>query len=159
MTKMRMSYAIILVVLAVGMGHASAQMVGDAPAPSKMFSWPKAFFEAARQGWAESRGNFYECSQKLLEEKKVRRLSWREQSLFLAECRKEGAPVAAEGSSALSNVRAWTQQRWAAAKASWQNDRARFSECSKELREVSKLKRLSLHDERDFLYQCMDERP
>lgn len=159
MTKMRIAYAIIFVVLAIGMGQASAQVAGDAAVLSKTFSWPEAFFEAARQGWAESRGNFYECSQKLLEEKKVRHLSWREQSLFLAKCRNEGRLVAADGSSSLANVRAWTQQRWAAAKASWQNDRARFSECSKELREISKLKRLSLHDERDFLYQCMDERP
>ena len=159
MTKMRMSCAIILMALAVGMGHASAQMVSNATSPPKTLSWPEAFFEAARQGWVESRGNFYECSQKLREEKKVRRLSWREQSRFLAECRNEGGPILTDGGSALSNVRALTQQRWADVKAGWQNDRVKFSECSKELREISKLKRLSLHDERDFLYECMDERP
>ena len=159
MSNLRSYCAILLIVFAAGPDTASAQSALDAVAPASKMSWSDALFEAVRQGWIESRGNVYECSQRLREERKLRPFSWREQSQFLAKCRKEREPVASGRGSTFADVKIWTQGRWNALKAHWRQDRERFRQCSTELKEISKLNKLSLHDERDFLYQCMNEWP
>ncbi|MBI3699747.1 MAG: hypothetical protein HY242_04795 [Afipia sp.] len=147
------------IILASGACSAFSQPARDEGALAGKQSWSDAFFEAARQGWIESRSDLYECSQLLREQMKQRRFTWREQSQYLAKCRNERNPIVAGRSSTFGNVKIWTAERWNALKAHWRQDRERFSQCSSQLKEISKIKRMSRHNERDFLYQCMNDRP
>lgn len=149
--------AMLFVVLAASIGNSAAQSAVDVAASAKSTPWPEALYEAIRQGWHESRADVYECSQQLREERKLRHLSWREQSQFLAQCVKEREPIVADRGSTFARAKTWTQEQWVALKAHWLQDRERFRQCSKQLKEIAMVKRLSLHDERDFLYHCMSE--
>lgn len=52
-------------------------------------------------------------------------------------------------------VRAWTRARLDAAKKRWAEDNARFTECTKQLDERKKAKRLPLRVQGHFLQDCM----
>jgi hypothetical protein len=57
--------------------------------------------------------------------------------------------------SVTSRIRTWTRSQWVAQKKRWAEDRDRFADCQKQLREQSQTTRLSAHKKKDFLYTCM----
>jgi hypothetical protein len=57
---------------------------------------------------------------------------------------------------ALSRLKAWTRARWEAARKHWSQDNAKFYACSNRWREQTSGRKYSLHDQREFLFQCMN---
>jgi hypothetical protein len=66
-------------------------------------------------------------------------------------------PAAVESSSTLFKVKVWTRQRWEAAKKHWAKDNAKFYACNNKWREQTKGRKYSFHDQREFLFKCMNE--
>jgi hypothetical protein len=58
-----------------------------------------------------------------------------------------------------AKIKTWTRARLAAAKKRWAEDNAKFADCSKQLAEQEKVKRLSLHAQGHFLQDCMNRKP
>jgi hypothetical protein len=58
-----------------------------------------------------------------------------------------------------SKIKTWTRARLDAAKKRWAEDNAKFTDCSKQLAEQQKAKRLSLHRQGHFLQDCMTRKP
>jgi hypothetical protein len=54
-----------------------------------------------------------------------------------------------------TGVKTWTRSRLAAAQKRWAQNQEKFSDCSKQLAEAQKKKRLSIHDRGHFLEGCM----
>ena len=63
----------------------------------------------------------------------------------------------AEKPSALSKVKVWTRARWEAAKKHWANDNAKFYGCTEQWRQQTGGRKYTLHDQRDFLFHCMND--
>jgi predicted transposase YbfD/YdcC len=61
-----------------------------------------------------------------------------------------------EKPSAVSRVKAWTRARWEDARKHWSHDNAKFYACSNRWREQTSGRKYSLHDQRKFLFQCMN---
>ena len=61
-----------------------------------------------------------------------------------------------EKPSAVSSVKAWTRARWEAARKHWSHDNAKFYACSNRWREQTSGRKYTLHDQREFLLQCMN---
>jgi len=61
--------------------------------------------------------------------------------------------------TAASKIKTWTRARLAAAKKRWAEDNAKFTDCSKQLAEQQKAKRLSLRAQGHFLQDCMNLKP
>lgn len=57
-----------------------------------------------------------------------------------------------------SKIKTWTRARWEAAKKRWAQNEAKFSDCQNKLREQSKHRKRSLHEQREFLYRCMHQK-
>jgi hypothetical protein len=57
--------------------------------------------------------------------------------------------------SLTSKIRTWTRSQWAAQKKRWAEDRDRFADCQRQLREQTQTTKLSAHKKKDFLYTCM----
>ena len=86
-------------------------------------------------------------------------------------CGMDGQAIAAPANEALqafaqagspsttTRVKGWTRERWEAAKKRWAKNKVQFTDCSNKLAEVKKSKRLSFHDQRHFLEDCMREKP
>jgi hypothetical protein len=80
-----------------------------------------------------------------------------------AQTREPAATIVAEQStsagkpSAAAKVRIWTRSRWEAARKRWARDNARFYDCSGKWREQAENRKYSLHDQREFLFQCMSD--
>lgn len=78
-----------------------------------------------------------------------------------AQTREPAAKPAAEQSgqaeklSPMAKVRTWTKARWDAAREHWEQDNARFYACNGKWREQTEGRKFSLHDQREFLFQCM----
>ena len=66
-----------------------------------------------------------------------------------------GQSTVVEKSSTLSRVKVWTRARWEAVRKHWAQDNARFYACSNKWREQTGGRKYSLHDQREFIYQCM----
>jgi hypothetical protein len=67
-----------------------------------------------------------------------------------------GQPTFVEKSSAVSSVKAWTRARWEAATKHWSHDNAKFYACSDRWREQTSGRKYKLHEQREFLFQCMN---
>jgi len=65
-------------------------------------------------------------------------------------------PTVVEKSSTISRVKVWTRSRWEAARKHWARDNAKFHSCSNKWREQTSGQNYSLHDQREFLFQCMN---
>jgi hypothetical protein len=61
--------------------------------------------------------------------------------------------------STVTRVKTWTRARLEAAKKRWAADNAKFTDCQKQLLEQRKTKRLSLHQQGQFLQDCMLRKP
>ena len=61
-----------------------------------------------------------------------------------------------EKPSAVSRAKAWTRARWEAARKHWSHDNAKFYACSDRWREQTSGRKYTLHDQREFLFQCMN---
>lgn len=61
--------------------------------------------------------------------------------------------------TAATKIKTWTRARLAAAKKRWDEDNIKFIECSKQLKQQQKIKRLSMRRQRHFLQECMTRRP
>jgi hypothetical protein len=59
----------------------------------------------------------------------------------------------------VSKIKTWTRARLAAAKKRWAEDNAKFTDCSRQLIEQQKVRRLSLHRQGHFLQDCMNRKP
>jgi hypothetical protein len=66
-----------------------------------------------------------------------------------------GQSTFVEKPSTVSSVKAWTRARWEAARRHWSRDNARFYACSGRWREQTSGRKDTLHEQREFLYQCM----
>jgi hypothetical protein len=65
--------------------------------------------------------------------------------------------TAVERPTATAKVKMWTRARWEAARRHWAQDNARFYACSNKWREQTNGRKYSLHDQREFLFQCMSD--
>ena len=65
----------------------------------------------------------------------------------------------AEQQSMTTRVKTWTRARLAAAQKRWALNKENFSDCSKQLGEQKKAKRLSIHQQGHFLDACMNRKP
>ena len=61
--------------------------------------------------------------------------------------------------SAGTQAATWTREKLAAAKKRWAENKEKFSDCSKQLGNQQKEKRLSMHDQGHFLQNCMSKKP
>ena len=70
-------------------------------------------------------------------------------------------PAATEAPKAKASgtVRTWTRARLDAAKKRWAEDNAKFTDCSKQLEEQKKIKKLPLRVQGQFLQDCMARKP
>lgn len=68
-----------------------------------------------------------------------------------------GQSTVAEKPSGLSKVRIWTRERWEAAKKHWAQDNSKFYACNKQWRQQTGGRKYTLHDQRDFLFHCMND--
>ena len=64
----------------------------------------------------------------------------------------------AEPPSPTAKVRDWTKAQWNAARKHWAQDNARFYACNGKWREQTEGRRFSLRDQREFLFQCMNDK-
>ncbi len=53
---------------------------------TRMKTWTRAKLEAAKKRWAADKAKFTDCQQKLVEERKVKRMSIHKQGHFLEAC-------------------------------------------------------------------------
>ncbi len=58
-----------------------------------------------------------------------------------------------------TTTKTWTRAHLEAAKKHWAEDNAKFVDCSKQLADQKKAKRLSLHRQGHFLQDCMNRKP
>jgi len=65
----------------------------------------------------------------------------------------------AETASTTKRVTRWTRERLDAAKKRWAQNEMKFADCSRQLDEKKKAKRLSLHNQGHFLNDCMRRTP
>ena len=65
----------------------------------------------------------------------------------------------ADKPSTVTRVKTWTRAKLDAAKKRWAEDNAKFTDCQKQLLELRKTKRLSLHKQGHFLQDCMLRKP
>ena len=65
--------------------------------------------------------------------------------------------TAVEKRSPIAKVKTWTRARWEAARRHWAQDNAKFFACSDKWREQVNGRKYSLHDQREFLFQCMSD--
>jgi len=65
--------------------------------------------------------------------------------------------TAAEKPSAVSKFKVWTRARWEAARKHWAQDNAKFYACSHKWRQQMGGRKYSLHDQREFLFHCMND--
>jgi hypothetical protein len=82
-----------------------------------------------------------------------------EQSVKAAANSSLEAFAQAEQQSVATRVKTWTRARLAAAQKRWALDKEKFSDCSKQLGEQKKAKRLSIHQQGHFLETCMNRKP
>lgn len=68
-----------------------------------------------------------------------------------------GQSTVAEQPSALSKVKIWTRARWEAAKKHWAQDNAKFYACNHQWRQQMDGRKYTLHDQREFLFHCMND--
>ena len=68
-----------------------------------------------------------------------------------------GQSTVDERPSAISRVKVWTRARWEAARKHWSQDNAKFYACSHTWRQRMGGRKYSLHDQRDFLFHCMND--
>lgn len=78
------------------------------------------------------------------------------QTLELRTKRVAEQSTVVEKSSTLSRVKVWTRARWEAARKHWARDNAKFYACSDKWRERTGGRKYSFHDQREFLFQCMN---
>ena len=64
----------------------------------------------------------------------------------------------ADRSSAIPRINGWTRARWEAAKKRWAKDQEQFAACVHKLNESREAKRLSYHNQTDFLEKRMREK-
>jgi len=67
------------------------------------------------------------------------------------------ARAQAEGST--TRATRWTRERLDAAKKRWAQNQMKFADCSRQLDDQKKTKRLSLHNQGHFLDDCMRRMP
>src|SRR5215831_13294856 len=79
----------------------------------------------------------------------------RNQAEFVRKCMadRRGARAATLGQ------RKWTQEKIAAAKKRWAEDKKQFDECQQRLADTRKTKQLSVYSQIDFLEHCMTGQP
>jgi len=65
----------------------------------------------------------------------------------------------AQAESTTKRVTRWTRERLDAAKKRWAQNEMKFADCSRQLDEKMKTKRLSLHKQGHFLDDCMRRMP
>ena len=65
----------------------------------------------------------------------------------------------AERPPVMTRVTTWTRARLAAAQKRWALNKEKFSDCSKQLADQKKTKRLSIHKQGHFLEACMNRSP
>jgi hypothetical protein len=65
----------------------------------------------------------------------------------------------AEQQPVTTRVKTWTRARLAAAQKQWALNKEKFSDCSKQLGDQKKTKRISIHDQGHFLDACMKRSP
>jgi hypothetical protein len=58
-----------------------------------------------------------------------------------------------------TRVKTWTRARLAAAQKQWALNKEKFADCSRQLGEQKKSKRLSIHEQGHFLDACMKRNP
>ena len=63
----------------------------------------------------------------------------------------------AEKPSAVSKLKVWTRARWEAARKHWAQDNAKFYACNHKWRQQMGGRKYSLHDQREFLFHCMND--
>lgn len=68
-----------------------------------------------------------------------------------------GQSSVAEKPSGLSKVKIWTRGSWEAAKKHWAQDNAKFYACNKQWQQQTGGRKYTLHDQRDFLFHCMND--
>jgi hypothetical protein len=62
-----------------------------------------------------------------------------------------------EKPSAASRFKVWTRARWEAARKHWGQDNAKFYACNHKWRQQMGGRKYSLHDQREFLFHCMND--
>lgn len=119
--------------------------------------WTRAKWEAAKLRWEQDHEKFSECAGTLHKQTSSKYLSLHDQRHFMYDCMNEGRPSPFATSATVARVKSWTVQQWNAGKDSWNQSHAKFSDCSGKLKELLAQRKLSRHDEREFLVHCMSE--
>jgi hypothetical protein len=73
-----------------------------------------------------------------------------------------GEPLQAyaqKNDAAPTRMRAWTRERWDAARKRWARNQQKFTACSLQLAEKKKERRMSLDTQKHFLNDCMRQQP
>lgn len=65
--------------------------------------------------------------------------------------------TAAEKPSVASKLKIWTRARWEAARKHWAQDNAKFYACNHKWRQQMGGRKYTLHDQREFLFHCMND--
>jgi len=68
-----------------------------------------------------------------------------------------GQSTFAEKPSAVSKVNVWKRARWEAARKHWAQDNAKFYACNHQWRRQMGGRKYTLHDQRDFLFHCIND--
>jgi len=68
-----------------------------------------------------------------------------------------GQSTVDERPSAISKVKVWTRARWEAARKHWAQDNAKFYACNHQWRRQMGGRKYTLHDQRDFLFHCIND--
>src|SRR3954454_22872092 len=63
----------------------------------------------------------------------------------------------AERPSTVSRFKLWTRARWEAARKHWVQDNAKFYACNHKWRQQMDGRNYTLHDQREFLFHCMND--
>lgn len=129
------------------------------PVVQRLGNWTRAKWEAAKLRWADNNVKFKECSNTLQKETKSNRMSLHDQRHFMYDCMNKDLPDPFAKSAVVARVKAWTLQQWNAGKERWKQDQDKFSNCNNKLNELQRQKKLSRHDEREFLVHCMGDAP
>jgi hypothetical protein len=69
------------------------------------------------------------------------------------------ARAQAESISRTKRITRWTRERLDAAKKRWSQNQLKFADCSRQLDDKKKSRRLSLHNQGHFLDDCMRRTP
>ncbi len=65
-------------------------------------------------------------------------------------------PIAGRGHWTSDKVKTWTSERWNAARKHWADDNAKFYACSNQWRASNGGARYTFHDQREFIFRCMN---